>query len=88
MKYLLIIIMFLFGCTSAPEIIREPIEVKIPIEVQCSATAPDFYQTLADGMPKNVNRREWLKQALIDRENLIGYSLLADAYIQTCKAKK
>jgi len=82
---IIIYCLLLAGCAAEPQIIREPFEVKVPVEVPCKLTLPDKPQLTADALDPTVSDVVWLKAALADRERLIYYVLQLETAIKVCQ---
>ena len=70
----------LHGCASVPE---KMVEVKIPVPVYtpCPVTMP---AKPAACTPKDESRPEWLRCALVEREQNRAYILEMEAQLRVC----
>jgi hypothetical protein len=86
MKYLLtsFSVLALSACCT-PEIIKEPIEVKVPVSVPCKIAKVDKPVMPFDGLKKEDSLFDKGKAALAELELRIAYEKQLEAAIKECQ---
>ena len=74
----------MMGC-GTQTVVREPVEVRIPVAVPCKIEAPARPAMPTAALPAGASRATWLQAALVERENLLGYVPQLEAAIVGCK---
>lgn len=73
MRWLIPAALILSGCAGT-EIVKEPVEVEVPIPVACidPAEIPDAVPSASDSLTAESEPGEKIRQVLIERERLKG----------------
>lgn len=81
MRYLLLLLL-LTGCAS--QVIKEPVEVKVPVPVPCEIKAPSKPIIVTQSLGKDASRFTWLKERLKDAEKLEIYTIQLEVALGAC----
>lgn len=78
-------LLLLVGCAN--QVIKEPVEVRVPVPVPCEIKTPLKPVLVTQSLSKDAPRVTWLKERLKDYEKLEGYSQVLEIALAGCNGE-
>lgn len=78
-------LVLLAGCQSAPTIVKEPVEVQVPVSVPCKIETPAAPAWALSAVPTDANVYEKVRAALAELDQRVAYEGQLLAAIAGCQ---
>lgn len=80
-----LLVLALAGCATPPTVVREPVEVRVPVPVPCVSEIPAAPASRLDALPPGADRAAFAAAALADFELTRADAASLRAALLACK---